>query len=720
MTAVVATQRSLDRLGRMSVVTLLAVAAAWFVVLPPEGLRTTGTWAAIVCGAAAVGLWWLRDVRLAVVAAPGAVWLLVFLQIGGGLEGWWQGTAVAALGTLVALATLPGAAISAVGALLTIVAVSLPGIWMSAAIATSPGLSVYRDLQFLAVYAITLTACVALRRVASQVDTAQAQAQDVQQRLLVADSRRLATSRIRRVVHDTVLNTLEAIANGVAAGYWPQLVERCRADITALDSLDDIGDSQQLSDVADSVRHLGLTVDLDDNWRAAPPRLVVDALVGASREALLNAAKHSGTDRATVRTLIDADAAWVEVRDDGQGFAAQPAPGIGLRSAVMQTMQDVGGYAVVDTELGRGTRVTLTWEAARERAAAVLAGLRRATVRFAGVLTGTAMVMWGIATTLDTGLADRPTRMLTLSLAALVCAGLLVAGYQRPPAAPTLVAAMAGLALVSLLLPLGDPFCASFQNDSALDARVAILLCLAAASMTWQVYPWAAGVSVGASILAAVGAKALAPTCGWDYAMSSLVACGIGLAAFGFTAAIQEQRMRFDAQAQARHHALSLASQQAAQAQARQSTSRQLERARELLARVIAGEPDGPVMRHQARSTAQRLRQWLLLIGLQGPVPALLLQAGDRVVVDGDPSGVSGDCADAQASAQRLRDWLPPEGTARIVVSAAFGTASVLACCQQPAGEDQDGWRDEDGWWLHLTWQPVDRDTNSTRYIGDS
>ena len=62
----------------------------------------------------------------------------------------------------------------------------------------------------------------------------------------------------------------------------------------------------------------------------------------------------------------------------------------------------------------------------------------------------------------------------------------------------------------------------------------------------------------------------------------------------------------------------------------------------------------------------------------------------------------------AQQMAGRLDDWIPraPGGTVRITVSRTGDTASVLAHGDRPgACEDPDSWSDEDGWWLHLTWE---------------
>lgn len=708
MTAANALQRSLDRLGRVTAVVLLVVAAGWFLLLPPENDIQTGAWPGTLCAFAALVLWWLRGLDRALLIAPAVVASLVALQIAGGSEGWWPGTASAALGALIGLALVRRLWLSVIGAILTITVSVLPALFASEAVQTSPGLTVYRVLLLVLVYVLTLVAAMALRHGAERLDRAELQAMINEERLVRADSDRLAAARVRRVVHDTVLNTLEAIANGVAAQHWGQLNDRCRADLQALDDLGAVSASTRIVGLAESVSHLGLRVDLDDHWRRDPPDLVVEALVGATREALLNAAKHAGTDHVRMRTLVDADAAWIEVADDGQGFLPQPGKGIGLEAAVAQTMRDVGGYALVDSEPGQGTRVTLTWDAARERTAAVLREMRQGMIRFAAGLAAAALLLWALVTTVDTGLAGRDMRLLSLVAAGLVCAALLAGSYRGAPSQPLVVASMAGLGMVTLLLPLGDIYCASFQYGSAIDPRLVILLCLAAGATTWSVYPWAAGVTIGGSVLASMGLMRLSATCGWEYAMSSLVACGIALAAFGFALAVQAQRVRFDAQAQARHQALAVSLQNAARARAQAWASPQLDAARGLLNEVLAGRPDTPGLRDRARDTAQQLRQWLLLMGCTGPVPDALMHAvrtSLHLVIDGDPDAVSGYDLGAMDAARRLQRWLPSgPGDVKVVVSRTGGTASVLLHCESGTGQDDDGWRDEDGSWLHLTW----------------
>jgi len=720
MTLAQVTQASLDRMSRAVAAVLLVVAAAWFAVLPPEAAHSTGQLAALACIAGAAAVWWLGGLGRPVLRgpvspliAPAVVVVLGIAQYRQGMEGWWPQTATAAIGALIAVATGLPVPMSVLSAVVVLVGAGFPSVAMAATVATSPGLTLYRTLQLVLVYVIALAVTVTLRTAARRLDRTHEQAWLAQEQRIRNESDAVAAASIRRVVHDTLLNTLEAVANGVAANRWAQLVRRCTDDLRALQHLGDVVGSHRMDDVAASVQHLGLVVEVDDQWLSDPPELVSEALVGATREALLNAAKHSGATRATLRTRVEADSAWVEVTDIGVGFQESSAPRIGLQTAVMQALRDVGGLAIVDSTAGRGTRVSLTWDAARSSSLAVLSALRRQMLRFTGALAALSLGFWAALTSLDPGLAGRGARVWSLVVAAVVCALVLVGSYRRPPPTPLIMSALAGLTLVTLLLPLGDPYCASFQGHSALDPRLIILLCLAVAATSWRPFAASATVLCIASLAATILLNRLTAGCGWDFLMTAFVVCGVGLAASWFAQTLQGQRVLLDTQARARQDAYSLAAQELARTRGVQLwTSAELSDAADLLREIVTGAPDTEALRAQARDKAFRLRQWLLLVSTTGPVTAVLADAvrGSRVVLKGDPASVDQDCPEATAAARRLRQWLPrdPAAHVEVTVSRTGTTASVLATSdRRTGGEDPSAWTDEDGWWLHLTW-PVE------------
>jgi signal transduction histidine kinase len=122
---------------------------------------------------------------------------------------------------------------------------------------------------------------------------------------------------------------------------------------------------------------LALTDDVEDTY----PRIQVDAVVrvdaeltkaleavvGATREALFNAAKHSGAPQVDLYAEPVGDDVAVFVRDRGRGF---PAPshhpssgGGGLAHSIVERIRAAGGRATVDSSPGEGTEVTIRMQA---------------------------------------------------------------------------------------------------------------------------------------------------------------------------------------------------------------------------------------------------------------------------------------------------------------------------------------------------------------------
>lgn len=123
-------------------------------------------------------------------------------------------------------------------------------------------------------------------------------------------------------------------------GTWAGLVERLVADVEA-DHVVTV-DPVVVGDLA-----------VDD---------AVAALGQATREAVVNAAKHSGSTEVALYAEVTASAVTVFVRDRGTGFdpARVPLDRRGLRDSVVGRLQRVGGTAAVHSNPGEGTEVELT------------------------------------------------------------------------------------------------------------------------------------------------------------------------------------------------------------------------------------------------------------------------------------------------------------------------------------------------------------------------
>jgi signal transduction histidine kinase len=85
-------------------------------------------------------------------------------------------------------------------------------------------------------------------------------------------------------------------------------------------------------------------------------------IVLAAREAMVNAAKHSGADKVDVYAESAGDRVEVFVRDRGRGFdtAAVSEDRLGVRRSIVDRMERHGGSATVRSAPGEGTEVRLS------------------------------------------------------------------------------------------------------------------------------------------------------------------------------------------------------------------------------------------------------------------------------------------------------------------------------------------------------------------------
>ncbi len=110
-------------------------------------------------------------------------------------------------------------------------------------------------------------------------------------------------------------------------------------------------DVEDLSDVAVSCVVVG-----DRVWSGA-----VDAVVQATREALVNAAKYAGVDDVSVYGEADAGRMVVYVRDRGRGFDLErvdPARK-GIAESIVHRIEAIGGRVEIHSAAGAGTEVII-------------------------------------------------------------------------------------------------------------------------------------------------------------------------------------------------------------------------------------------------------------------------------------------------------------------------------------------------------------------------
>ncbi|WP_369819570.1 PspC domain-containing protein [Actinoplanes sp. TFC3] len=94
----------------------------------------------------------------------------------------------------------------------------------------------------------------------------------------------------------------------------------------------------------------------------------VAALVAAAREALVNAARHSGVETVSLYAEVEQSELSVFVRDRGAGFDPDTVAETrhGVRGSIIGRMHRHGGQAVIRSAPGDGTEVRLTLPASRE------------------------------------------------------------------------------------------------------------------------------------------------------------------------------------------------------------------------------------------------------------------------------------------------------------------------------------------------------------------
>lgn len=88
------------------------------------------------------------------------------------------------------------------------------------------------------------------------------------------------------------------------------------------------------------------------------------ALLKATREAVSNAARHSGSESVSVYAEMTDREVTVHVRDRGRGFDVESIPSdrMGVRESILGRLERHGGQAAVSSTPGEGTRIELVME----------------------------------------------------------------------------------------------------------------------------------------------------------------------------------------------------------------------------------------------------------------------------------------------------------------------------------------------------------------------
>ncbi len=228
---------------------------------------------------------------------------------------------------------------------------------------------------FVTTIAITLATRIGLSYLIDYTDRVDAEARELEETTAALTARTSATYQAAedaRVLHDTAINTLGAIANGGAAVADVDAVrQRCLADIAVIETLrsvtgDDVSTGPGFRDAIRPtgirVRYAGMPDEEIANIEALLPPRVMRAFSRAAAEAVQNAAKHSGADEVVVSITRTADAVRVAVVDRGVGMEEQGrAQGSGIERSILERARSAGIRATIDSGPGAGTIVTLEY-----------------------------------------------------------------------------------------------------------------------------------------------------------------------------------------------------------------------------------------------------------------------------------------------------------------------------------------------------------------------
>jgi signal transduction histidine kinase len=647
-----AAQASLTRLAAVAASATLWWTGGWLLVAPPESMGATW-WPLVVAAwslaavSLAAPLWW--QTRIFAAAPFTALLIMTTLLIdtksSSGLVGSWLQLELVAVAAAVAAMALPSLRItvladSAVVGL--VAATAFQGVSPELLSATPlAGLTVTaRVLLFATTLAI---AAHLLRRSAATSDRILAayQADEVS-----AATQAWLTQRddqVRRFLHDSGLNTLEAVSRGVSGDLSDQLRHRCATDVRrwltfATPAPPDVAAAFEPALAEAQLR--GVTVAVSYDSPSAAPAQVLAAMSDACAEALRNAAKHAHCSEARVVVHSSTASVLVEVRDDGSGFdTGTRAAGLGLDLSIRKRLSEVGGIADITSRPGGGTTVRMTWPAPDACAAGDGDAIPDAADRPSpgeslpeqlSSLAAIPMLVMVVTSVLGTAANWSSTSIPWLyAISGVVIVG--VCGWflhryrARRLTSADLALVFTTLLLVPLLQPLADPFCAAATSSALIpDGRLVLLAMVGVFLAQWR---WSAGALL-VSIVAMVAAGWMWwntwPSCAATTipALFTLVLTGLASTMFGRavrrqeTAAMRAHRAESNRRLnEARLRTDTLVRQQWALPAARQ--------ARDTLASIAAGrEVNEPGLAREAARRAARLRCALQIRDLPDPLAA--------------------------------------------------------------------------------------------------
>ncbi len=149
-----------------------------------------------------------------------------------------------------------------------------------------------------------------------------------------ADQVRYLTRRQERELRRTIAEFRSPYTNS-----FKSALMKCR---------DEVSELYPRLDIAEVVR---------DDAEVTP---VLEVALRAAREAMLNAAKHSGAETVDLYSEREGAHMHIHVRDRGKGFDPNSTPRRGLSLSIVDPVEKAGGSVSVQSAPGEGTEVTIT------------------------------------------------------------------------------------------------------------------------------------------------------------------------------------------------------------------------------------------------------------------------------------------------------------------------------------------------------------------------
>lgn len=175
-------------------------------------------------------------------------------------------------------------------------------------------------------------------------------------------ARTASAAAVARRIHETVLNTLTAIAIGIGPDSESTARHACRRDLEQLELGLKLLPDSSVAEIVQSATEVSalrrVDVDLGGATTERIPAVIANPIRDAVVEALRNVERHSGQDTALVRAHVDEEIV-IHISDRGVGISQGALERFGFRNAIRTGVESVGGHVEVHAPASGGTAVSL-------------------------------------------------------------------------------------------------------------------------------------------------------------------------------------------------------------------------------------------------------------------------------------------------------------------------------------------------------------------------